>query len=456
MCIYRSYFEKNNTLIFNSELNTAKNQVSEIIYGENPSIFSRYIFKIDLNNLINKVNSQQLTEDRVSYHKLKIFNTINQQPEKFLNTNFNNEFTKLRASSFKLILYKIDEEWDEGSGYDFNLNKNLLLNPKNTSGSNWFNKKTNEPWDSLGSFTGNTENIITTINFDNGDENIEVDITDYINNIIFNGYENNGIGIAYSEEFETLTDIKLNVVGFHTKYTTTIYEPFIESKFNLEIQDDRNIFKLDNLNKLYFYGKKGQTFLDITIPIVKIYNHKYELIKVFSDSDIKKQSKGIFYIEFELDSSDNIDSVLYYDEWTVLINGEEKIISNEFYVAENNSNFFIESSLPKNMLNISFSGILNKDKIKRGENLVIDLLFKKLYNQDNTEPFNLEYRIYIPQSNKKELEIIPFTKVNRAPNKYFILLDTEFLIPSIYRIELKLNNLDYSIRYEELEFIVVD
>ena len=455
MCLYKSYFEKNNTIIFNSEINTSKNQVTELIYGGNPNLFSRYIFKINLNNIIDKINKQEISKERVLSHKLKIFNTINGL-DGFSGKPINQSESRVRASSFKLILFKINEEWDEGSGYDILFNRDFLRNPSNKSASNWFNRKTTEPWDFEGIYSGTTENIITTIDFDNGDENIDVDITDYINNILYDGYENNGLGIAFIEDIESITSDILFSTAFHTKYTSTVFEPYLESVFDLTILDDRNNFKLDENNRLYFYAKRGQNFLDIIPLSVNLYNHKFELIDVIESSNIKKQVKGVYYIDLNLKSTEHIDSVIYTDEWVFLLNNEEKSIQNEFYLIEDKTNFMLETVIPKNIINITFSGILNKQKIKRGEELIIDLIIKKLYKQDNSSPLNLSYRVYIPQSNRTELEVIPTTKVNRAPNKNFILLNTSFLIPTIYRLELKLNNIDYTLNYQEIEFTVID
>jgi hypothetical protein len=100
--------------------------------------------------------------------------------------------------------------------------------------------------------------------------------------------------------------------------------------------------------------------------------------------------------------------------------------------------------------------LLEDQKIKRGEYLILDLIIKRLYKQSNSMPLNFEYRVYIEKSNNKELEVIPFTEVNRAPNKYFIILDTSILIPYKYKLEIKLKNVDYTLNYKNLQFIVVD
>ena len=48
MSYFRSYFEKNNTLLKDSSTNTAKNPTTELIYG---STFSKFIFKVDFGKI---------------------------------------------------------------------------------------------------------------------------------------------------------------------------------------------------------------------------------------------------------------------------------------------------------------------------------------------------------------------------------------------------------------------
>ncbi len=51
MSYFRSYFSKNNTIIKDSTVNTAKNPTTELYYGEG---ISRFIFSVDFSNLQNK------------------------------------------------------------------------------------------------------------------------------------------------------------------------------------------------------------------------------------------------------------------------------------------------------------------------------------------------------------------------------------------------------------------
>ena len=73
MSYFRSYFEKNNTIIKNSQVNTAKNPTTEIFYG---SGFSKFLFKVNLTDLQGKINNGDLVINQNTKHYLKMTNTI--------------------------------------------------------------------------------------------------------------------------------------------------------------------------------------------------------------------------------------------------------------------------------------------------------------------------------------------------------------------------------------------
>jgi hypothetical protein len=60
MSIHKSYFNKSNTILYNSYVNTSKNPIVELFYGRVDNLavpigFSRYIFNIDLYDLQEKI-----------------------------------------------------------------------------------------------------------------------------------------------------------------------------------------------------------------------------------------------------------------------------------------------------------------------------------------------------------------------------------------------------------------
>jgi hypothetical protein len=104
MSYIRSYFEKNNTIIKNSQVNTAKNPTTEIYYGGG---FSKFIFKVDFSGLINKFTTGELLiANRNKFkHTLHLTNCI------FGDEGFKGQLRSTgsdRATSFDLILFEIN------------------------------------------------------------------------------------------------------------------------------------------------------------------------------------------------------------------------------------------------------------------------------------------------------------------------------------------------------------
>jgi len=113
MSTHRSYFSKNNTIINDKFVNTGRNPITDIYFGSSldsvsSSGYTRFIFDLDLNPLINKISDGVITTDCVNNmtHNLTMTNTI-RFDEDLLNTYNSDE--RRRSSSFDLILFRIPQ-----------------------------------------------------------------------------------------------------------------------------------------------------------------------------------------------------------------------------------------------------------------------------------------------------------------------------------------------------------
>ena len=173
MSYFRSYFEKNNTILKNKSVNTAKNPTTEIFYG---SGFSKFLFKVDFTDLISKVQNGDLVIDSNTKHYLKMTNTVSGDATlvgQKRNTG------RERTTSFDLIVFQIPENWDEGVGFDYEDGGYDYTTGNETFDerpSNWYYRTTLNQWTSEGVY-GLNPTIVDTVHFDNGDENLDVDIT---------------------------------------------------------------------------------------------------------------------------------------------------------------------------------------------------------------------------------------------------------------------------------------
>ena len=437
MSYFRSYFEKNNTLIKNTQVNTSKNPTCEIFYG---SAYSRFIFKLDLTELQLKIDNGELVLDDNTRHRLKMTNTI--FGDEGLKGQ-NRTTGRSRATSFRLELFEITEDWNEGygfdyedAGYDFTSgNKTFSEVP-----SNWFKKNTLADWQTQGAYVG-TGSTITIIEFDNGNENLDVDITDYVNGILLSGYTNHGIGIKFINDYEILTADTDRSVAFFTKYTQTFFEPFMESSFDDRINDNRQNFVEKTYQNLYLYVTKGTNYYDLDeLPVVDILDNTNTPIVGLTGLTTTKIRKGVYQVTFGIDGNVfNCDGKrFFYDNWTNLfIDGVSlSDVKQKFIPKPLTAQYTIgDNPTELNRYSIQYFGINQNEKVKRGELRKIVVSFRSI-NDPKTVLFDeVYYRMFIKEG-RVDVMVHDWTQIDKTNENSFVL-DTSYLIPREYFIEIK-------------------
>lgn len=435
MSYYRSYFEKNNTLIKNSHANTAKNPNTEIYYG---SGFSKFIFKVDFTDLIQKLDNGDLVVDNNTRHYLNMKNTVFGD-EALMGILKNND--KRRATSFDLILFEIEENWDEGVGFDFEKNEydfNLMNKIYDERPSNWYSSTTLNSWTTTGIYSG-TPIIIDTIHFDNGNEDLKVDITEYVNGIIVDGNTNYGLGLAFDIPYETVVDSVYQSVAFFTKYTQTFFEPYVESFFEDRINDNRHNFVGNVFQNLYLYVTKGGNYYDLDIePTVDILDHTNTIIPGLIDLTTTKVRKGVYVVNFGIDGALCDGRRFFYDKWKgIEIDGVSladvkqkfvpKLFNTQYTIGENPTEY--------QRYIVQYYGIKLNEKIKRGELRKVVVNLKSIDVQNVVLFDQVYYRMYIKEG-RTEVNIHDWTQLD-VTNENSFVLDTSYMIPREYFIEIK-------------------
>ena len=475
MSIFRSYFNKNNTIIANSDANTAKNPVTQLFYGKSPVTkciftgvsgdtcegrtgftstvtegFSRFLFSLDLKDLREKVNNCCVNLDN-SNHTLKMTNTSNFD-DTLLNDRVLINDTR-RATSFTLMLFKAlsGRTWNEGVGYDY-LVPFGSFEPEfdltySTRPSNWFSATTLGPWPFQGTYLNNntaTYTILDTQYFDNGNENISFSSTSLnfeINNLITgstNSTSGNTYGIAFLPAFENLTGLtEAYSVGFFTRYTQTFFEPFLETEVHDTITDDRSNFNLYESNRLflYLYDYNGNPVCSDTQPTVEVLDCNGNLQITLTSSTL---TCGAYYIDLAITSLPQTPPVVYEDIWSnIVINGiAQPSVTNEFIINDNGFSIGTTAGEPK-IYGYSVSGVKEDEKISQGETRKVFISTRVPYTTEETVMLdNLQYRIYVTQGTT-QVEVIPWSTVNMSFTHNYFLLDSSWMIPNEYHLDIK-------------------
>lgn len=456
MSIFRSYFSKNNTLISSNLTNNSQNPVTEISYGSLQEKVTRFIFDVDFSGLVDRINNGVIIPSSGMTHILHMTNTINYSPQYLGKKSYSENID--RASSFDLDVFNVTEDWDEGSGYDLNYENIISLNAIEQA-SNWVYRKTDVEWTDAGAYNSGTTEIIGSQRFDKGNESIDIDITDYVNDRLFGtGSTSYGLGIKFSDIYEELTTAYIQAVAFHAKNTNTWYEPYIETIVDDRIMDDRNYFYLDKDNELYLYANIGGMNQEIDIQNVNIYDHDGDLVDTLSGSSIINVSKGVYKIILNISSEMYPDAVLFNDEWNFTVNGRTMQHVGDFYLISEKQYYTFDQSNQINLSNYYFYywGINENEKVMAGNLRKIKLSVKELYpNQNNFLPLDIEYRVFTTVGSNYEIDVIPYTPVDRTSSGYEFTLDTSWLIPQDYKLQVRLKNGSYFENKETLSFTVV-
>ena len=464
MSINNSYFSRNNTLISNSFVNSGRNPVTELFYGNgslsSPIGFTRFIFDLDLTLLKEKYQNGIISEgcNSDTTHTLRMTNTSYFDKE-LLNTSTSQG--RLRATSFDLILFRIpyvsfDENqpqiWDEGVGYDYYDQVTGIPSDKNYSDrpSNWSATTTITDWQqsgiysnkNTGSFNYNQLEIVATQHFEFGDENIEFDMTVEINSILDGTLINTtGWGIAYLPQVENLTGTTGNYsVGFFTRHTQTFYEPFLETNYNDSIEDNRNSFSLGKINKLYLYIFEDGDFQNLdNKPSVTISDQSGTPIPGLVNIQSCQVTKGVYEV--------TIPPLLGYktpciftDTWSdISLNGFSlPNVINEFaiYPLQRSIQIGTTTNDPA-IYGFDYYGIKQDEKILNTDIRKVGVIIKKAYTTNQLLP-KVEgyYRVYVREG-QTEVQVQDWTKLNRTPNEYYFIFDTRDKIPNEYYIDLK-------------------
>ena len=498
MSILRSYIDKNNTIISNSTVNTGRNPVIELNFGASDLLlpnfgYTRFIFNLDLNLLRSDIQSGVISTGCTSAmtHTLQMTNTSSFDNE-LLNSFMSNE--RRRATSFDLILFRIPETsgttgssqyWDEGVGYDyndFNLTKNSPSGEStpstyvdsrafSTRPSNWFQTTTIDEWSEPGiynnrniglvNYSGLT--IVSRQHFEFGNEDINMDMTNEIQGVLEGSITGvTGWGIAYLPQIENITGLTESYsVAFFSRHTQTFYQPYLLTNYDDLIQDNRNLFLKNQINKLYLYIYQNGDLTNLdSLPYVRIDDRNGDAVTNMVSLSTCLRTKGVYEVIIPNDFTTQPTPCQFFDTWSGLtINGQSiPDVTNEFTLQPYNAGIQIGTlSRDPSKFGFSFYGILQNEQILNSDIRKVGVTIKKAYTGQqlllNVSAF---YRVYVKEGTT-EVQVQDWTPINRTPNEYYFIFDMRDKIPNQYYVDIQVNTSGEKDTYKkELTFNIVN
>lgn len=457
--VTRTFLSKCNTIVNGSKDNFGLNPICAINYGR---VWSRVLLYFDEKKLKDLFDNGVYEKGAVT-HRLKMFNCGSWDPTKFMEKK---EIGKAisdgekRAVSFDVILFKLPQKFDAGAGFDNSTDVWFVgYNSASQEGSTWYKSENGIEWDTPGIYTpeflwdeyekwGNGEEsiVVGRQHFDYGNENIDIDITDYVNGLL-SGEKNYGLCMAFSPRLELMKDSDINYATFFTNNTNTFFEPYVETRTNFKINDDRYKFYLGKTNKLYFYAILGGMFTDLDeLPTCTIEGVEYP---------VKRETTGVYYAEVKLGKKkvpgyDDCDqpietyetrgeSVLY-DTWSNLKYDGEEIddVELEFHAYPASSYMTLGGDIESaGTLVPTISGINDDEKLYQGDKRELDVVFRVQYSSKEYElADNAYYRIYV-KDGTREIDVIDWDPINVLGRKNTFSINTAEFVPYDYYVDIK-------------------
>lgn len=438
--VIKTFLDKCNTIVKKSENNFGLNPILMLHYG---GLVSRFIIYFDVENIKKRIGKNHSNFS----HKLILTNCGSIDERHFNDTlnGFCGSGERQRATSFDVIAFEIPKKWDSGIGFDSDLDfwvtgKSAI----NNNGSNWYQSSNGNAWDEEGIYNtsflskeytkfGNNEKsiVVSRQHFDYGNENLELDITEYINDVINGKKTNNGLCLAFSPLLEDSFTELTQYVGFFGKHTNTFFHPYIESRNNVQLNDNRYDFIIGKENNLFFYITDNDRILELDeLPICTINGKKYPVEEI---------EKGYYVAKVKMDKNEIEPDSIVYDTWSNIIIDGENIgdIEMEFVTHSLISTLNIGGTQDKKEYEPQLQGINDYEKLNHGDVRNVDVFLREKFTSSNYElTKNLEYRIYVKDASK-EIDVIKWDKINKIGNKNSFTIYTNDLIPNFYYIDIK-------------------
>lgn len=291
-------------------------------------------------------------------------------------------------ASFDVTVHPVNVAWDEGRGLD-------VEDYYDKGFANWVKPTATSQWTS-GSDYSNSNTV--TAHFDDGFEDLDVDVTSIVNAWLVSGTVNNGFLIKLTSSIEANNDYNdYYIKRFYGRVSNFLdRRPYIEAKWNDCKRDDRTNMKWNKTGSLFLHNVVNGQLTNLSVG----QNALKVIIADLSGTLITLTGSyvgttGIYSASFSLPTGSYSGS-LFYDRWfsgsyafmtgTFSLSSELPVdtIEQKTYISviKNLSNQYNPSDAPK--LNVYFKEKKYRPSVVlSGTNSETTILFKSYYAIEN-------------------------------------------------------------------------
>ena len=158
---------------------------------------------------------------------------------KFFLRMFNCPHGQTLPKKFDMHILPVSRSWTEGQGLDMEEYEDLTYD---VEGSNWTNRSGSTAWSSAGGDVYSLPAFTQT--FVSGTENLEIDITEMVEDWLADGGRaNHGIRVALDATQEDSTSRSYYTKKFYAREASDyFYRPCLEARWDSSLRDDSNNF----------------------------------------------------------------------------------------------------------------------------------------------------------------------------------------------------------------------
>lgn len=221
---------------------------------------------------------------------------------------FNMQTSETLPTSYDLFVFPLTRSWDEGTGTGV---PNL-----NYGWTNWISGTSTQSWVNSGS-DFNTS-MSASQHFNTGEEDLEVDITQIINEYLSGStLSNNGLIIKMGNTEETnMTNYFLKAFyGRESKFVDKL--PYLEARWDSsKLKDNRANFAYNQQNKLYMYNFIRGALTNVSAPVyVRVQDAINGTFARFSQTfTASSEETGIYSCSFSISNTASFSGT-FYDIW---------------------------------------------------------------------------------------------------------------------------------------------
>lgn len=371
---------------------------------------------------------------------------------------FNVQHPETLPKNYSIVVKPVSGSWDEGYGLDIENYTDNGQTQTNGFGVGWKFRSTTDTvkvWASDGGdfYTGYDK----VFHLEDGTEDVEVDITDIIEDQIANVIPSHGIAVMLSGAFEDGTN---NTTYYTKRFSARSSEyfyktPRLEARWDALIKDNRgnfyfstpNLSSTDNEQNIYFYNKFNGNLKNLPgdiVPYVKILDEDENIL--IEDILSTKISTGVYKASINMTGSINSELIdVWYSGSNTYYKGSINAKTRNFFDSPVENEYVISiTNLKNSYKNYEFPSIRVFGRLKNWSPNIYKIANTSI---ESLTFDNLYYKVIRIVDNMTVIDYgispVPYTKCSCDKQGNYFNLDMSFFEAGYaYGIKLMLLNDD--------------